>query len=64
VPREIIGQCGCAQYPDRRWITAELELAMCFIRHACGSPPERYNPLARTRTGRIRHCRNHVGWAR
>jgi tetratricopeptide (TPR) repeat protein len=42
VPSESIGQCGCAQYPDRRWITAELELAICFIRHACGDPPPRY----------------------
>lgn len=42
VPRESIGQCGCAQYPDRRWITAELELAICSIRHACGEPPPGY----------------------
>ena len=39
MPRESIGQCGCAQYPDRHWITAELELAICYIRHACGEPP-------------------------
>jgi hypothetical protein len=37
--RESIGQCGCAQYPDRQWITAELDLATCFLRHACGEPP-------------------------
>lgn len=42
MPRESIGQCGCAQYPDRRWITAELELAICYIRHACGEPPPGY----------------------
>ena len=42
VPRETIGECGCAQYPDRRWITGELELALCFIRHACGAPPQGY----------------------
>lgn len=37
--RESIGQCGCAQWPDVRWITAELELAICYIRQACGEPP-------------------------
>jgi hypothetical protein len=42
VPRESIGQCGCAQYPDKRWITAELGLAICYIRHACGEPPRGY----------------------
>lgn len=42
MPRESIGECGCAQYPDKRWIIAELELGMCFIRHACGAPPVGY----------------------
>jgi hypothetical protein len=42
VPSESIGNCGRAQYPDRDWITAELELGICFIRHACGEPPDGY----------------------
>lgn len=40
--KESIGQCGCAQWPDVRWITAELELAICYIRQACGEPPAGY----------------------
>ncbi len=39
MPSESIGECGCAQWPDIRWITAELELAIGYIRHACGEPP-------------------------
>lgn len=42
MPRESIGECGCAEYPDRKWIVAELELAICFLRHACGDPPAGY----------------------
>lgn len=36
---ESIGDCGRAQFPDRDWMTAELELGICYIRHACGAPP-------------------------
>lgn len=32
----------CAQSPDKDWIVAELELGICFTRHACGEPPEGY----------------------
>jgi hypothetical protein len=42
VPSESIGECGGAQYPDKDWITAELELGICYIRHACGEPPAGY----------------------
>ena len=42
MPRESIGSCGCAQFPDKDWIVAELELAICYIRHACGAPPPGY----------------------
>jgi hypothetical protein len=42
VPSESIGECGGAQYPDKDWITAELELGICYIRHACGEPPDGY----------------------
>ena len=42
MPTESIGECGGAQYPDKKWITAELELGICFIRHACGEPPAGY----------------------
>jgi len=42
VPSESIGECGGAQYPDKDWITAELELGICYIRHACGESPDGY----------------------
>jgi hypothetical protein len=42
VPSEDIGECGGAQYPDKDWITAELELGICYIRHACGEAPAGY----------------------
>src|SRR5947199_4253093 len=42
MPSESIGECGGAEYPDKDWITAELELGICFIRHACGEPPAGY----------------------
>jgi hypothetical protein len=42
MPRESIGDCGSAEYPDKDWITAELELGFCYIRHACGDPPDGY----------------------
>src|SRR5579871_703599 len=42
MPSERIGDCGCAQYPDKDWIIAELELGICYIRHACGEPPPGY----------------------
>lgn len=42
MPHESIGECGCAQLPDRDWMIAELELGICYIRHACGAPPPRY----------------------
>src|SRR5579871_443405 len=42
MPSENIGDCGTAQFPDKNWIIAELELGICYIRHACGSPPPGY----------------------
>jgi hypothetical protein len=42
MPSESIGECGGAQYPDKDWIAAELELGICYIRHACGEPPAGY----------------------
>ena len=42
MPRESIGDCGSAEYPDKDWIPAELELGFCYIRHACGDPPDGY----------------------
>jgi len=42
MPSENIGDCGTAQFPDKHWIIAELELGICYIRHACGSPPPGY----------------------
>jgi hypothetical protein len=42
MPSERIGDCGGAQYPDKEWITAELDLGISYIRHACGEPPPGY----------------------
>ena len=42
MPSESIGECGSAQSPDKDWIRAELELGICYIRHAGGEPPAGY----------------------
>src|SRR5437870_3183546 len=42
MPSENIGDCGSAQFPDKDWIIAELELGICYLRHACGAPPLGY----------------------
>src|SRR5271165_2314507 len=41
VPRESIGACGCSPSIGS-WAISELELGICYIRQACGEPPEGY----------------------
>jgi len=41
MPRESIGACGSSQSIGS-WAISELELGICFIRQACGEPPEGY----------------------
>lgn len=42
MPQASIGDCGIGQYPNKAWITMELQLGICFIRHSCGVLPPGY----------------------
>ena len=42
VPNENIGSCGTSQSSDGDWAASELELGICYIRRACGEPPDGY----------------------